>query len=65
MYALEDNAKGINTIDAKLEELCPYYSRIDMIYGQDETELKNNIQNQYETELENNSQDQNEAELYN
>ncbi|CAG8790921.1 45002_t:CDS:1, partial [Gigaspora margarita] len=28
-----DQAKGIKTIDAKLEVLCPYYNRIDSIYG--------------------------------
>ncbi|CAG8846164.1 36150_t:CDS:1, partial [Racocetra persica] len=28
----QDHTNGINTIDAKLEELCPYYSRIDAIY---------------------------------
>ncbi|CAG8805941.1 5012_t:CDS:2, partial [Dentiscutata erythropus] len=28
----DDHEKGITTIEAKLEELCPYYSRIDAIY---------------------------------
>ncbi|CAG8657444.1 17694_t:CDS:2, partial [Gigaspora rosea] len=32
----EDNANGINTIDVKLEELCPYYSRIDVIYDSED-----------------------------
>ncbi|CAG8552583.1 27456_t:CDS:2 [Gigaspora margarita] len=31
----------ITTIEAKLEELCPYYSRIDAIYEQSEDELNN------------------------
>ncbi|CAG8636836.1 15120_t:CDS:2, partial [Dentiscutata heterogama] len=35
----DDHEKDITTIEAKLEELCPYYSRIDTIYGE-----KQNVQ---------------------
>ncbi|CAG8615164.1 17830_t:CDS:2, partial [Cetraspora pellucida] len=28
----KDHKKGITTIEAKLDELCPYFSRIDTIY---------------------------------
>ncbi|CAG8802340.1 22983_t:CDS:2, partial [Gigaspora rosea] len=30
----KDRENGINTIEAKLEYLCPYYSRLDAIYGE-------------------------------
>ncbi|CAG8489959.1 18040_t:CDS:2 [Dentiscutata erythropus] len=29
----QDHANGINIIKAKLEELCPYYGRINILYG--------------------------------
>ncbi|CAG8684987.1 9000_t:CDS:2, partial [Racocetra persica] len=72
----EDNAKGINTIDAKLEELCLYYSRIDLIYGKRQNiqpaflenfglNGEDELNGQDETEIENNIQNQYETEFEN
>ncbi|CAG8779327.1 22540_t:CDS:2, partial [Dentiscutata erythropus] len=46
----KDHENGINTIEAKLEDLCPYYSRIDIIYenndNSNDTQVqKNNLSN--------------------
>jgi hypothetical protein len=41
----EDINCGICTIDAKLEELCPYYKQMDAIYGEKLNVSPTNIQN--------------------
>ncbi|CAG8723503.1 14056_t:CDS:2 [Cetraspora pellucida] len=63
----EDNVKNINTIDAKLEELCLYYSRLNVIYDKRQNvqpaflenfklNNKDESNNQDKTERENNIQ---------
>ncbi|CAG8747498.1 12902_t:CDS:2 [Dentiscutata erythropus] len=50
----KDYENKINTIEAKLEDLCPYYSRIDIIYSK-----KQNVQPTYLENFKNNDNSNN------
>jgi hypothetical protein len=39
----DDEIKGITTIDAKLELICPYYQKMDELFGHRQNVLPENV----------------------